>query len=155
MWFAVMDMQHEKQSFLTEPQLYSIGLSHECFSTLVFFQNVFNAIVNGLLLMVIVFFGIDGTIVDANGWNSSFWQSGTLVYACVVIVVNFKMIHKTNTHTWGSTILISLSILLYFVQFFFENFFAYFPSVYRLFPVMMSNPKTYLIMFLVSWFNYL
>ena len=104
--------------------------------------------------MIIVFFGIDGVIVDDNGWNGSFWQSGTLVYACVVLVVNFKMIHKTNTHTWGSTILISLSILLFWLQFFFENYFPMFPSVYRLFPVMMSNPKTYLIMFLITWLNY-
>jgi hypothetical protein len=55
----------------------------------------------------------DGPVVNSQGKNGSFWVDGTMVYAAVVLVVNLKIAQKTNTHTWVSTTLIGLSILMF------------------------------------------
>jgi hypothetical protein len=115
MWFAVYDLQHTRERFLTEPSLYSIGLKNVCFSTVVFFQNIINAIVNALFIMMICYRGLDGHVSNSEGKSGSFWVDGTMVYAVVVLVVNLRIAQKTNSHTWVSTVLLSASVLLFWL----------------------------------------
>lgn len=76
---------------MNDPTLYSIGLKNICFSTIVFFQNIMNAIINGLFIMLICFRGLDGNVSNFEGKSGSFWVDGTMVYAVVVLVVNLKI----------------------------------------------------------------
>jgi len=62
MWFAVYDLQYTKDRFISDPSLYQIGLKNVCFSTVVFFQSIINAIVNALFIMMICFRGLDGNV---------------------------------------------------------------------------------------------
>ena len=126
MWFAVYDLQYKRDKYLLDPSLYSIGLQNVCFSTAVFFQNIINAIVNGLFIMLICFRGLDGHVANNQGKNGSFWVDGTMVYAVVVLVVNLKIAQKTNSHTWISTALISASVIVFWLQLAAESAIPYF-----------------------------
>jgi len=67
MWFAVYDLQYTKDRFLIDPKLYQIGLKNVCFSTIVFFQNILNAIINALFIMMICYRGLDGHVANPQG----------------------------------------------------------------------------------------
>lgn len=56
-----------------------------------------------------------------------------MVYAAVVIVVNLKIMHETNTHSWVSITLNILSILSFWAWFWLESLFSFFPEVYDIF----------------------
>ena len=97
---------------------------------------------------------LNGTSIDnKRGETGSFWESATLVYACVVIVANLFILQRTNTHTVGSTVLIVLSIALFFVCFWFENLFFFFYDVWSIFPKLMGNFKTYTIIVVICLFT--
>ena len=65
MWWAIYDNQHTKEEFETKPELYEIGLKNSCFSTIRFFENITQAIVNGLFVFLFCFFGEDGIVVNS------------------------------------------------------------------------------------------
>jgi hypothetical protein len=41
MWYALFDFEYEKQRFLEDPSLFSIGLRNACFGTRIFWQWFF------------------------------------------------------------------------------------------------------------------
>jgi len=134
--------------------LYEIGLKNECFSTKRFFEDIFNAIVNGLFLFLFCFYGEDGVVVTPHGLNGSFWVDGTMVYMVVVIVVNLKIAHVTNTHTWVSTFFIVASVLLFWIWLAGESALSGFPDVYKISGVLYSCSNTYWILIMCCWFNH-
>lgn len=133
MWFSVYDVQHTFQQLVTDPKLYSIGLQNTCFSTKVFFQNIVEAIVNAYFLFLFCFYGEDGVVVSNKAKNGYFWIDGTIVYAAVVLIVNLKIVHKTNNHTWLGTLWLVLSVVLFWVWLALESSAAIFPDVYKTF----------------------
>lgn len=147
-------MQHTKEQLVTNPQLYEIGLKNQCFSTLRFFENIFSGIVNGLFLFLFCFYGEDGTVNTSEAKNGWFWVDGTMVYGAVVMIVNIKMAHKTNTHTWISTAIIVGSVVLFWGWLAVESGSPAFPDVYCIFGQMFSKPDTYWILILCCWFNF-
>jgi hypothetical protein len=133
MWWAIYDMQCTKEDFVTKPELYEIGLKNQCFSTIRFFENITQAIVNGFFVFLFCFFCEDGIVVNSKAENGWFWVDGTMVYGAVVMIVNIKMAHKTNTHTWPSTAIIVGSVLLFWAWLGLESSSSAFPDVYKIF----------------------
>ena len=133
MWWAMYDMSNTKQKFINDPSLYKIGLKNECFSTKVFFENIFNAIINGFFLFLFCFYAEDGNVVTPAGKNGWFWVDGTMVYGAVVMIVNLKMVHMTNTHNWLSTFLIVGSIVIFWLWLGAESALPTFGDVYKIF----------------------
>ena len=154
MWFAIFDQEFEKREFVKDPYLYWIGISDACYSYAKLWRIVFQAIGNALIIDLFVFWSLNGTSIDnKRGETGCFWESATLVYACVVIVANLFILQRTNTHTVGSTLLIVLSIALFFVCFWFENLFFFFYDVWSIFPELMGNFKTYTIIVVTCFFT--
>ena len=58
--FAMLDQEFPKQTFLTDPRKYIIGLTNECFSYSLVTRTVIKGIVNGLLMVLFVFQGLNG-----------------------------------------------------------------------------------------------
>jgi len=130
MWFAMFDEEHTKTTFLTEPKLYRIGLVNEYFTYKLLVRTVFKGIFNALLITLFVFCSLNGTQVNAQGLNGSFWMSSTLLYAIVVINTNVYIAQRTSTHTWVSTFLLVGSVLIFFFAWWFENMFTFSTVIY-------------------------
>ena len=58
--FAMLDQEFPKQTFLTDPRKYIIGLTNECFSYNLVTRTIIKGIVNGLLMVLFVFQGLNG-----------------------------------------------------------------------------------------------
>ena len=58
--FAMLDQEFPKQVFLTDPRKYIIGLTNECFSYSLVTRTIIKGIVNGLLMVLFVFQGLNG-----------------------------------------------------------------------------------------------
>ena len=53
MWFAIFDWEHDKETFLTQPKLYRIGLDNVFFNKFVFWRWFFYAVWQGIFLLCI------------------------------------------------------------------------------------------------------
>lgn len=69
----------------------------------------------------------------------------------VVIVSNCTLLFATNTHTVPSLILITLSMLSFFVVFYLENLVDFFPQLYQIFDFVMSTSVVYFLLFISSF----
>jgi len=58
-WFAVFDWEHDKETFLTTPNLYLIGLYDVFFNKYTFWRWFFYAVWQGIFLCAIVFVTLD------------------------------------------------------------------------------------------------
>ena len=153
MWFAIFDEEFTKEQFVHDPYLYWIGISDACYTYGKLWRVVFQAIGNALIIDLFVFYSLNGRYIDnLEGKTGSFWESATLVYAIVVIVANIYILQRTNTHTVWSTLFIFLSILSFFLAFWFENLFFFFYDVYTIYPELMDNVKTYAVIVVACWF---
>jgi hypothetical protein len=112
------------------------------------------AIFNAFFVFLFCFYGEDGYVVNKEAKNGSFWVDGTMAYAVIVIVCNMKIFHKTNTHTWVSSVLIFGSILLFWIWLAIESALPQFGNVYRIFLETLGQKDTWLIILLTTWFNY-
>ena len=99
-WWACHDHQHNKSEYMEEPSLYRIGLRDEGLNFFVFLWTFIEAAGQAMVLVYIVFEGIDHFTQSVQGRTGSFWVDGTNVNAAIVIVCNTKVLYETNTHTW-------------------------------------------------------
>ena len=156
MWYSVMDKQYSKKVFQTDPSLYQIGLKDHCFNFYQFWINgVFVGMLSALMITLAVYGGLDGIRIDyEDGYPGSFWYSGTAVYCLVVIAVNLYILKRTSAHTIGSTVLISLSIISFFVVLYIESLFTMFEPVYRIFPMIFGDWKFYFAAAIAIWYSW-
>jgi len=59
MWFAVFDYEHERETLLSKPKLYRIGIKNVYFSTYVFWRWFGYACWQGALLLYLAFYSLD------------------------------------------------------------------------------------------------
>ena len=50
-WYAVFDWEHKKETLLSKPDYYRIGLINACFNKLIFYRWYFNAIWQSLIIL--------------------------------------------------------------------------------------------------------
>ena len=103
----------------------------------------------GLFILYVTIFSLEGAHAhyDKEGYTASLFVSGTLAYAMVVIVANFKLAFSTHTHTIWSTLVILLSIASFFVVFAIESSFEWIPSLFGSFFYAMRIPDFYVLAF--------
>jgi hypothetical protein len=59
MWYACNDWEYPKESYLSNPRLYEIGLQNQCFNPRIFWTHYFYAIWHGFLLLYLSFYTLD------------------------------------------------------------------------------------------------
>ena len=151
--FAMLDQEFTKKVFLTEPQKYCIGLTNEHFSYNLVTRTIFKGMFNGLLMVLFVMQGLNGTRVGSHGINGDLWVSGTLIYAIVVVNANLFVMQRTSTHNWISTTFLILSVASFYLCFYVENLYPWSGPLYRLWNHAMQQKRVWLVFFLCFWQN--
>lgn len=151
--FAMLDQEFTKKTFLTDPQKYCIGLTNEHFSYNLVTRTIFKGMFNGLLTVLFVMQGLNGTHVGSYGRNGDLWVSGTLIYAIVVVNANLFVMQRTSTHNWISTIFLILSVASFYLCFFVESLYPWSGPLYQLWDHAMAQKRVWLIFLLCAWQN--
>ena len=116
MWFAVYDWEHDKNTFLKNPDLYRIGLEDIFFDSTTFWRWFGYAVWQGTLLMFLSFFTLDGSS-DGTGSLGCLSTDGNFVFAALVIIVNIKVLISSYQYTWWAVFWVVISIASFFPVF--------------------------------------
>lgn len=100
-YFGLFDYEHDRQTFLSDPKLYKIGLQNKNFSKFVFWRWVFYGVWQGYLLLYICFASMNQS-PDVRAKYGCFDLQGTFVFLTVVVVVNVKILMSTHLYTFWS-----------------------------------------------------
>ena len=87
------------------------------------------------------------------GMTASMQTAGALVFTCIVIVVNMKLFISSFEITWWLILLVMLSILSYFVCFWFLTWYSAEADDFDVFMELVTFAQTYaiLIFFMFSY----
>ena len=94
-FWGVMDLEHTKERFLAEPELYKPGLQGELFSTKVFWSWNLYAMYQAVQILFVGMYASQEAQV-ANGKTFTFWAGGHIVYFMCVVVANLVLIRSTH-----------------------------------------------------------
>ena len=150
-WFAVFDEEFPKQTLLTQPQHFWIGLKNEYYTFKLLTLTVIKGILVGLMITLLVFCSLNGFEIQSTGYNGSFWLSSAVLYGIVVIDANIFILQQSSTHTWPSLALIFASIVSYFFLFWLENLFPWSGPMYSIFNHTMSYGRIYAVFLINTW----
>ena len=150
-WFAVFDEEFPKQTLLTQPLLFWIGLKNEYYTFKLLTLTVIKGILVGLMITLLVFCSLNGVEIQSEAYNGSFWLSSAVLYGIVVIDANIFILQQSSTHTWPSLTLIFASMLSYFLLFWLESLFPWSGPMYRVFGHTMSYGRIYLVFLINTW----
>lgn len=135
MWFALFDFQHKKDEFLKieNAHWYGIGMRNDNFDTKTFIKWVACGIFEGLMIVFICFWSVEGLHpVNSSGRMWDFWAGGQQVYWVCVFVSNIVVLRMLYMWTgWGEAV-IALCSFSYFVMIAMENGWEITPEVYKL-----------------------
>ena len=92
-WFAVFDEEFPKQTLLTQPLLFWIGLKNEYYTFKLLTLTVVKGILVGLMITLLVFCSLNGIEIQGEAYNGSFWLSSAVLYGIVVIDANVFILH--------------------------------------------------------------
>lgn len=104
--------------FMSNPELYRIGMDGECFSVRLYVLWVLYALWHAFVIYYIVYFALDqSTTMMPNGQDIGLWLAGTAVYGACTFVVNALLLTKFFVHHVVGSFFFFLSVLSYFVFF--------------------------------------
>ena len=116
MVYAIFDKEVEHNELMRNPVHYKTGISGAYFGTFVFWRWIFEAVWQGLaILMISVHAVCDGTSDSEEGRMHGMWFAGLLVYSLIVTVANIQILCFSYSHTWFSVAIIGISIVLYYI----------------------------------------
>ena len=149
--YAVMDREMDPAELLSNPKHYVLGLKGLLFSTQKFWQWIFEACIQSMIILVISLFALCYTPGRKHiGHMDPMSVAAVMVYGMVVVYVNLKVFLFSYSHSIISVSVILFSILMYYfmsaliTEWFpisdtLDNFDSY-KATYMMF----SNPNTYI-----------
>ena len=112
-WYGIYDVEHESDILVNNPKYYIQGIYGKLFHYKRFWKWIFFGMLQGMLLFVFGFYSLDAN--DSRGYTYDFWGTGINIYQGIVLIANLKIAINTNTHTFFSTIFLSLSVLSFYI----------------------------------------
>jgi phospholipid-transporting ATPase len=112
-WFGIYDKEVKASVLFKDCRYYTQGMLSKLFHTYRFWKWLAVGILQGFFLFLFFFCATDSPL--SNGKYQDLWSVGSMIYAAIVLIVNFRIAHGTHTHTWISLTLFILSVGTYFV----------------------------------------
>ncbi|KAG2453313.1 hypothetical protein HYH02_001537 [Chlamydomonas schloesseri] len=113
---GIFDRDVDKQMALKYPGLYMQGQRNEYFNFKAIALWLLSSMYQCCIIMVFVLIGCNATEVDRDGGNPyTMWQTGVLMYSCVVITVHFQVVQVIEQWTWAHHVAIWLSQVVWWL----------------------------------------
>jgi len=111
---AVYDYDLPSDVVYKYAQLYQSGIKNEKFNSQIFWLNIFNSILEAVILSVIPLFALNNML--QGGVLDTFWQSGALTYTAVVTLANIRVVFLTYRWHAFHAVFIVYSIAVWFLS---------------------------------------
>jgi phospholipid-transporting ATPase len=107
--FGIQDKDLRDETVLANPQLYKSGQKKYHVINLNFIAKIFqfniqvfwgwilNAIFHSFIIFIIPTLAFEHNLLNSNGQVSDLWSMGTIIYTCVILVVNLKLAIETRS----------------------------------------------------------
>lgn len=113
--YAIFDKEMPFETLLSDPSHYEIGIKGELFSTQKFWEWIFEASVQSVLILIISIFGICEVSGSKNsGKIDSLSVASVMVFGLIVIFSNVKVFLFSYSHSILSLSILLVSILSYY-----------------------------------------
>lgn len=112
-WFGIYDQEVSFDELYKNPKYYTQGIVGKLFHSIRFWKWVFSGIFQAFIVYLLGYYCLDAPRHD--GKINDLWSIGSMIYSCIVIVVNLKIFFSTNNHSIVSFMLFFLSILCYWI----------------------------------------
>lgn len=114
--YAVIDREFPGKLLERTPSMYIQGMKGELFNTRRFWSWVIMGVWQALLISLGSFYSIGLNFINAEGHLGGFWDSGTMAFACCVIVANIKVLIFSSTFSPFSIFTVAGSIFVYILS---------------------------------------
>lgn len=115
-WFAVFDLEHTRETLLTKPKLYRIGIKDVHFNSYVFWRWFGYGCWQGTLLLFLAFYELDSA-PHIDGKTGGMLVDGGYVFTVVVVLVNIKVLVSSYIFTGWENFFIWGSVASYYLSF--------------------------------------
>ncbi|GLI58430.1 hypothetical protein VaNZ11_000135 [Volvox africanus] len=132
---GIFDRDVDKAMALKYPGLYMQGQRNEYFNFRAIVLWLISSLYQTAIIMVFILWGCRSTVSDrADGNPYTMWQTGLLMFTCVVVTVHFQVIQVIDQWTWAHHVSIWLSIAVWW----------FYLMAYGAFPLSLSSDLYYL-----------
>ena len=111
-WFGIYDKEVSYDLLMIDNRYYTQGIIGKLFHPFRFWKWVFYGILQAIFVFIYSFYG-DITPMK-NGFLQDLPSSGSIAYSNIVLIVNFKILQTTCTHSFISAFLFLGSVLSYY-----------------------------------------
>lgn len=119
--YAIFDEEYTWEQSKIYSDIYRPGLTNAYFNTMVYFKNIGQGVLYGVLSILIIFMVLEDGVVAADGRTGYFWQSGAVLFFNIIMVVNLKVLVMSEKYSAGLLIAVFGSILLYWLVYWVET----------------------------------
>ena len=112
-WFGVYSYEYPRKELTNTPRYYIQGIYYKCFHTKRFIKFFFMGALEGAIIFVLShYFYWKG---NSDGGTNDFYAVGTIILAAVIVIANLKVYLDMKFRDYFGIILITLSVLLYYL----------------------------------------
>jgi len=122
-----------KKFFMSNPELYKIGIDYSCFSFSLFTIYLIYGFIQSTVIYLLAFLMINANDMQPGGKNMGFWITGHMVYGTCILVANLVIMFRYHGYSgWGEWCSIGMS-LNFFTILYWQNYFESFDQTYYIF----------------------
>jgi phospholipid-transporting ATPase len=140
-WFGIYDKEIKYSILNSDPRYYIQGVVNKLFHTVRFWKWVLYGMMQGCIIFLFCYYCNEAILPQ--GRTQDLFSVGSMVYGAIVLIVNFKILFSTNTHSIISFSLFILSVASYYVVVFLMSYYYKFAN-FNNFYMMMTSINFYL-----------
>ena len=112
-WFGIYDKEVRYTILYIDPRYYIQGIVNKLFHSTRFWKWVIYGMIQGYIIYLISFYCNNTN--DSGGYLQDLFSTGSVVYSAIVLIVNISILLSTNTHSFISISLFTITILSYYI----------------------------------------
>eukprot|EP01071_Lankesteria_metandrocarpae_P006540 Lankesteria_metandrocarpae@DN4393_c0_g1_i2.p1 len=114
--YGVFEQDVDRKSSMSHPQLYKAGITNSYMNLFVFSQWMLGALWHSVAIFALPYLATTGNMITIpEGWPTDIWFTGQLMFFCIMMVVNLRVLSESYYYTWMLWFWLIVSILAWFI----------------------------------------
>jgi phospholipid-transporting ATPase len=136
-WFGIYDQETKYSVLYLDSRYYIQGVVNKLFHTVRFWKWVIYGLLQASILFVFAYYCNNS--IDQQGYHQDLFSVGSMIYSSIVLLVNFRILLSTNTHSVISISIFFLSIFSYYIIILLMSYYYRFANFNNFYMIMTSS----------------